>query len=66
MGTSETSTEDADEPQQQQQQQTQTFPIPAAQRVKRLGMDFYENTLGAPKYVVSTYVMLTLPKCLVR
>lgn len=29
------------------------FPIPAAQRVKRYGMDFYTNTLGAPKYVVS-------------
>lgn len=29
------------------------FPIPAAQRVKRCGMDFYTNTLGAPKYVVS-------------
>lgn len=31
------------------------FPIPAGQRVKRLGMDFYENTLGAPKYVVSFF-----------
>lgn len=32
------------------------FPIPADQRVKRLGMDFYENTLGAPKYVVAPMV----------
>lgn len=32
------------------------FPIPAAQRVKRCGMDFYTNTLGAPKYVVSVSV----------
>lgn len=35
------------------------FPIPAAQRVKRYGMDFYTNTLGAPKYVVSVYLCLT-------
>lgn len=32
------------------------FPIPAAQRAKRYGMDFYTNTLGAPKYVVSVYL----------
>lgn len=32
------------------------FPIPAAQRVKRYGSDFYENTLGAPKYVVSQWL----------
>lgn len=32
-----------------------TFPIPAAQRIKRTGMDFYTNTLGAPKYVVSLF-----------
>ncbi|XP_031623253.1 tRNA-dihydrouridine(16/17) synthase [NAD(P)(+)]-like [Contarinia nasturtii] len=32
------------------------FPIPASQRVKRQGMDFYENTLGAPKYVVAPMV----------
>lgn len=29
------------------------FSIPANQRVKRCGMDFYETTLGSPKYVVS-------------
>lgn len=29
------------------------FSIPANQRVKRYGMDFYETTLGSPKYVVS-------------
>lgn len=41
------------------------FPIPANQRVKRLGMDFYENTLGAPKYVVSidTFVSLHISTC---
>lgn len=32
------------------------FPIPVAQRVKRCGWDFYENTLGAPKYVVSQWL----------
>lgn len=35
------------------------FPVPAAQRIKRNGMDFYTNTLGAPKYVVSEYPMYT-------
>lgn len=29
------------------------FSIPACKRVKRCGMDFYETTLGSPKYVVS-------------
>lgn len=29
------------------------FSVPANQRVKRCGMDFYETTLGSPKYVVS-------------
>lgn len=32
------------------------FPVPAAQRIKRDGMDFYTNTLGAPKYVVSVWL----------
>lgn len=32
---------------------TSIFPIPAAQRIKRYGFEFYEKTLGAPKYVVS-------------
>lgn len=36
---------------------SKTFPIPAAQRVKRSGMDFYKNTLGAPKYVVSAKIL---------
>lgn len=30
-----------------------TFSIPASQRVKRESFDFYEKTLGSPKYVVS-------------
>lgn len=40
------------------------FSIPANQRVKRCGMDFYENTLGSPKYVVSTcsYMFDNKPK----
>lgn len=41
------------------------FPIPAAQRPKRCGMDFYTNTLGAPKYVVSVSLFdLLNTKCL--
>lgn len=39
---------------------TSIFPIPAAQRVKRNGFDFYENTLGAPKYVVSLIIKIKL------
>lgn len=54
MGTSDTKTEDADEP------KSEILAIPVAQRIKRFGMDFYENTLGAPKYVVSTIVLLNL------
>lgn len=59
MGTSDTKTEDADEP------KSEILAIPVAQRIKRFGMDFYENTLGAPKYVVSTIVLLNL-NCLVE
>lgn len=33
------------------------FSIPANQRVKRNGMDFYKNTLGSPKYVVNFTVL---------
>lgn len=29
------------------------FPVPVTKRLKRSGMDFYINTLGAPKLVVS-------------
>lgn len=29
------------------------FPIPAEQRPKLSGFEFYNKTLGAPKYVVS-------------
>lgn len=29
------------------------FPVPVTKRLKRSGMDFYINTLGAPKFVVS-------------
>lgn len=47
MGTSDKKA-NADEP-----QTAEIFPIPVIQRIKRHGMDFYENTLGAPKYVVS-------------
>lgn len=36
------------------------FPIPAAQRPKRCAMDFYTNTLGAPKYVVSVCLSVYL------
>lgn len=29
------------------------FSTPANQRVKRCGMDFFDTTLGSPKYVVN-------------
>lgn len=49
MGMSDDTKTDDDRP----ATETTTFPIPASQRVKREGMEFYEKTLGAPKYVVS-------------
>lgn len=35
------------------------FPVPVAKRLKRSGMDFYINTLGAPKLVVSLFFILS-------
>lgn len=48
MGTNDNNTNEEYEP-----TSNVVFPIPAAQRVKRSTWDFYEKTLGAPKYVVS-------------
>lgn len=37
------------------------FIIPANQRVKNGGMDFYEKILGSPKYVVSVTYRMCYP-----